>query len=100
VAKAARTAHPLVGCMGRANAGHRQKTRRPEGFRGQPVWPRKQDRFEFSDPLLAVFLVLIATSITNALSGQPRIIRRMLTVSIVQCAADGHNSTSRPYLWG
>jgi len=47
VAKAARTVHPLVGCMGRANAGHRQKTRRPEGSSGQPVWPRKQDRFEF-----------------------------------------------------
>jgi len=28
------------GCKGRANAGHRQKTRRPEGFLGRPVWLR------------------------------------------------------------
>ena len=39
VAKAARAAHPLVGCKGRANAGHRQNTRRPEGFRGEAVLP-------------------------------------------------------------
>ena len=26
---------PAAGCDGRANAGHRQKTRRPEGFRGK-----------------------------------------------------------------
>src|SRR5258706_5950788 len=26
---------PAAGCEGRANAGHGQKTRRPEGFRGK-----------------------------------------------------------------
>src|SRR5688572_7715173 len=27
--------HPAAGCDSRANAGHRQKIRRPEGFRGK-----------------------------------------------------------------
>jgi hypothetical protein len=66
---------PAVGCNHRANAGHRQKTRRPEGFRGNgPLtsllvghrpcgyapssrlairpFPRKQDPSEFSDRLV------------------------------------------------
>ena len=76
MAKAAWLAHPAAGCNDRANAGHREKTRRPEGFRAkgrgasllrrskthqgyspssrlarQP-FPRKQDLAEFSDGLL------------------------------------------------
>ena len=31
---------PAVGCNGRANAGHRQRTRRPEGSRGNGPWLR------------------------------------------------------------
>ena len=65
---------PKAGCKGRANAGHWQKPRRPEGFREKagltmlllvysPIWKcvlvgfaipafsRKQDLFEFSDRL-------------------------------------------------